>query len=161
MIRLPWAANDWKKGTPINRRSITDGLSSFSSTKNLQNAPPLVPSKLSGKPNSGSLVNSKANMSKLSIYLTALVRPLEKMAIKLFLRTPFFSVSQMGHLWLARESCLRLSRHDLAQRLYDSAHRLDVFSNCRKSVLLGAILLLVWLCTRGTVGPNRFGEDPL
>ncbi len=24
-----------------------------------------------------------------------------------------------------------------------------------------SILLLVWYCTRGTAGPNRFGEDPL
>jgi uncharacterized membrane protein YhaH (DUF805 family) len=27
--------------------------------------------------------------------------------------------------------------------------------------LIGAIWLLVWFCTRGTVGPNRFGPDPL
>jgi uncharacterized membrane protein YhaH (DUF805 family) len=27
--------------------------------------------------------------------------------------------------------------------------------------LIGAIVLLVWFCTRGTVGPNRFGPDPL
>ncbi len=27
--------------------------------------------------------------------------------------------------------------------------------------LVGAIILLVWFCTRGTVGPNRFGPDPL
>jgi len=27
--------------------------------------------------------------------------------------------------------------------------------------LVGAILLLVWFCTRGTSGPNRFGPDPL
>lgn len=26
--------------------------------------------------------------------------------------------------------------------------------------LIGAIVLLVWYCTAGTVGPNRFGEDP-
>lgn len=25
----------------------------------------------------------------------------------------------------------------------------------------GAILLLIWFCTRGTSGPNRFGSDPL
>lgn len=25
----------------------------------------------------------------------------------------------------------------------------------------GTILLLVWFCTRGTEGPNRFGADPL
>lgn len=25
---------------------------------------------------------------------------------------------------------------------------------------IGAIVLLVWYCTAGTVGPNRFGEDP-
>ena len=24
----------------------------------------------------------------------------------------------------------------------------------------GAVLLFVWFCTRGTVGPNRFGDDP-
>jgi uncharacterized membrane protein YhaH (DUF805 family) len=27
--------------------------------------------------------------------------------------------------------------------------------------IIGAIWLLVWFCTRGTVGPNRFGPDPL
>jgi uncharacterized membrane protein YhaH (DUF805 family) len=27
--------------------------------------------------------------------------------------------------------------------------------------LVGAIILLIWNCTRGTVGPNRFGPDPL
>jgi len=27
--------------------------------------------------------------------------------------------------------------------------------------LFGMIVLLVWNCTRGTIGPNRFGPDPL
>ncbi len=27
--------------------------------------------------------------------------------------------------------------------------------------LVGAIILLVWLCTRGTTGPNPYGADPL
>jgi uncharacterized membrane protein YhaH (DUF805 family) len=27
--------------------------------------------------------------------------------------------------------------------------------------LVGAIILIVWFCTRGTVGANRFGADPL
>jgi uncharacterized membrane protein YhaH (DUF805 family) len=27
--------------------------------------------------------------------------------------------------------------------------------------LIGSILLLVWYCTQGTNGPNRFGDDPL
>ncbi len=27
--------------------------------------------------------------------------------------------------------------------------------------ILGAILLLVWFCSRGTAGSNRFGHDPL
>ena len=27
--------------------------------------------------------------------------------------------------------------------------------------LIGAILLLVWFCSRGTYGPNRYGADPL
>jgi uncharacterized membrane protein YhaH (DUF805 family) len=27
--------------------------------------------------------------------------------------------------------------------------------------LVGAIVLIVFYCTRGTTGPNRFGEDPL
>ncbi|AWB47544.1 DUF805 domain-containing protein [Gemmobacter aquarius] len=27
--------------------------------------------------------------------------------------------------------------------------------------LIGWILLLVWACTRGTIGPNRFGPDPV
>ena len=27
--------------------------------------------------------------------------------------------------------------------------------------LIGAIVLLVWFCTRGTMGPNRYGPDPL
>ena len=27
--------------------------------------------------------------------------------------------------------------------------------------LVGFIVLLVWACTRGTLGPNRFGPDPL
>jgi uncharacterized membrane protein YhaH (DUF805 family) len=27
--------------------------------------------------------------------------------------------------------------------------------------LIGAIILLIWFCSRGTDGPNRFGPDPL
>ena len=27
--------------------------------------------------------------------------------------------------------------------------------------LVGAIILLIWYCQRGTIGPNRFGPDPL
>jgi uncharacterized membrane protein YhaH (DUF805 family) len=27
--------------------------------------------------------------------------------------------------------------------------------------LIGGIILLVWFCTRGTNGPNRYGADPL
>jgi len=27
--------------------------------------------------------------------------------------------------------------------------------------IVGMIILLVWYCKRGTVGPNRFGPDPL
>ncbi len=27
--------------------------------------------------------------------------------------------------------------------------------------LIGAIVLIIWYCSRGTVGPNRFGPDPL
>jgi uncharacterized membrane protein YhaH (DUF805 family) len=27
--------------------------------------------------------------------------------------------------------------------------------------IIGAIILIVWFCGRGTVGPNRFGPDPL
>ncbi len=27
--------------------------------------------------------------------------------------------------------------------------------------LVGTIVLIVWFCTRGTPGPNRFGPDPL
>lgn len=27
--------------------------------------------------------------------------------------------------------------------------------------LIGAIVLLVWFCSKGTTGPNRFGHDPL
>lgn len=27
--------------------------------------------------------------------------------------------------------------------------------------LIGAIILIIWFCSRGTVGPNRFGPDPL
>jgi uncharacterized membrane protein YhaH (DUF805 family) len=27
--------------------------------------------------------------------------------------------------------------------------------------LVGAIILLIWQCTKGTDGPNRFGPDPL
>jgi uncharacterized membrane protein YhaH (DUF805 family) len=27
--------------------------------------------------------------------------------------------------------------------------------------LIGAIVLLIWFCSRGTVGANRFGPDPL
>jgi peptide/nickel transport system permease protein len=27
--------------------------------------------------------------------------------------------------------------------------------------IIGIILLIVWHCTRGTPGPNRFGADPL
>ena len=27
--------------------------------------------------------------------------------------------------------------------------------------LIGAIVLIIWYCSRGTEGPNRFGPDPL
>jgi uncharacterized membrane protein YhaH (DUF805 family) len=27
--------------------------------------------------------------------------------------------------------------------------------------VIGIILLLIWACTRGTTGPNRYGPDPL
>jgi uncharacterized membrane protein YhaH (DUF805 family) len=27
--------------------------------------------------------------------------------------------------------------------------------------LVGPIILIVWFCMRGTIGPNRFGPDPL
>ncbi len=27
--------------------------------------------------------------------------------------------------------------------------------------LIGAIVLLIWYCAKGTAGPNRFGPDPL
>jgi uncharacterized membrane protein YhaH (DUF805 family) len=27
--------------------------------------------------------------------------------------------------------------------------------------ILGPILLIIWYCTKGSLGPNRFGEDPL
>jgi uncharacterized membrane protein YhaH (DUF805 family) len=27
--------------------------------------------------------------------------------------------------------------------------------------LIGVILLIIWACIRGTIGPNRFGPDPL
>jgi uncharacterized membrane protein YhaH (DUF805 family) len=27
--------------------------------------------------------------------------------------------------------------------------------------IIGAVVLLVWFCTRGTMGSNRFGPDPL
>ena len=27
--------------------------------------------------------------------------------------------------------------------------------------IIGIILLIVWFCTKGTAGPNRFGTDPL
>lgn len=27
--------------------------------------------------------------------------------------------------------------------------------------IIGWIVLLIWACTRGTAGPNRFGENPL
>jgi len=27
--------------------------------------------------------------------------------------------------------------------------------------LIGAVLLIIWACFRGTIGPNRFGPDPL
>ncbi len=27
--------------------------------------------------------------------------------------------------------------------------------------LIGWIILIIWYCTRGTIGPNRFGPDPL
>lgn len=27
--------------------------------------------------------------------------------------------------------------------------------------LIGAIILIVWFCMKGTTGPNRFGPDPL
>lgn len=27
--------------------------------------------------------------------------------------------------------------------------------------LVGAVIILIWSCTKGTTGPNRFGPDPL
>jgi uncharacterized membrane protein YhaH (DUF805 family) len=27
--------------------------------------------------------------------------------------------------------------------------------------IIGWVVLLIWACTRGTLGPNRFGSDPL
>jgi uncharacterized membrane protein YhaH (DUF805 family) len=27
--------------------------------------------------------------------------------------------------------------------------------------IVGVIILIIWYCSRGTVGPNRFGPDPL
>ena len=27
--------------------------------------------------------------------------------------------------------------------------------------LIGTIILLIWFCMRGTVGPNQYGPDPL
>jgi uncharacterized membrane protein YhaH (DUF805 family) len=27
--------------------------------------------------------------------------------------------------------------------------------------VVGAIILIIWFCSRGTLGPNRFGSDPL
>ncbi|MGB7102227.1 MAG: DUF805 domain-containing protein, partial [Xanthobacteraceae bacterium] len=27
--------------------------------------------------------------------------------------------------------------------------------------IIGWIILIIWYCTRGTIGPNRFGPDPL
>jgi uncharacterized membrane protein YhaH (DUF805 family) len=29
------------------------------------------------------------------------------------------------------------------------------------SPLVGVIILIIWNCQRGTIGPNRFGPDPL
>jgi uncharacterized membrane protein YhaH (DUF805 family) len=45
------------------------------------------------------------------------------------------------------------------RRLHDMNHTgwwfLIVFT------LIGALILLVWFCFKGTDGPNRFGPDPL
>jgi uncharacterized membrane protein YhaH (DUF805 family) len=27
--------------------------------------------------------------------------------------------------------------------------------------IIGAIVLIIWMCTKGTAGPNSYGEDPL
>jgi uncharacterized membrane protein YhaH (DUF805 family) len=27
--------------------------------------------------------------------------------------------------------------------------------------IIGVILLIVWACMKGTIGPNRYGPDPL
>jgi uncharacterized membrane protein YhaH (DUF805 family) len=48
----------------------------------------------------------------------------------------------------------------MVRRLHDTDH-----SGCWYWIafvpLVGVILLLIWFCTRGTFGANRFGPDPL
>jgi uncharacterized membrane protein YhaH (DUF805 family) len=45
------------------------------------------------------------------------------------------------------------------RRLHDLDRKWQWFLLCFTGI--GAIVLLVWFCRKGTTGPNRFGDDPL
>jgi uncharacterized membrane protein YhaH (DUF805 family) len=47
-----------------------------------------------------------------------------------------------------------------ARRLHDT-DRSGWFMLLALIPIVGAIILLIWYCQRGTNGPNRFGPDPL
>ncbi|MDR1310436.1 MAG: DUF805 domain-containing protein [Burkholderiaceae bacterium] len=48
----------------------------------------------------------------------------------------------------------------LARRLHD-VNRSGWWMLLPLIPVVGSIILLVWLCSRGSTGANRFGEDPL
>ena len=49
----------------------------------------------------------------------------------------------------------------MVRRLHDTNHSGWWYWIILPTLGLGAILLLVWFCSRGTVGFNRYGDDPL
>ena len=69
----------------------------------------------------------------------------------------------MGYGWVYLLTALALLLPSLAaliRRLHDT-DRSGWWYWIALIPLIGAILLLVWLCSRGTNGNNRFGSDPL
>ncbi|MEI7932664.1 MAG: DUF805 domain-containing protein [Alphaproteobacteria bacterium] len=69
----------------------------------------------------------------------------------------------IGYGWAYSLAALGLFLPNLAvmvRRLHDTNHS-GWWYWIALVPLLGAILLLVWFCTKGTTGENRFGSDPL
>lgn len=63
-------------------------------------------------------------------------------------------------LWLSGIGNFLPALSVLVRRLHDTDHS-GWWYWIGLVPLVGVILLLVWLCTRGTAGDNRFGSNPL